>query len=206
MPEPLGYDGQSEYVRLVEGDAGDDAWPHQLELPGLRSAGILLRQIHDATTDWQPPLDAEWSVPPTSRIVCHGDPQPANFAWRNGRVIGLFDWDAARPATRLSDVAYALLWFTPINADDGELRRRGFVAVPDRRARAEALLEGYGWDQPIDIIDSAVSRHVQAIDEVDFLGSGGHEPQASWVAGGWPARWRAGLDELRGVTLDSAHE
>lgn len=203
VPEPLGYDEHLEYVRLVKGAAGDDAWPHQLQLPGLRSAGALLRQIHDASRDWQPPAVAQWSVPPTpSPVICHGDPQPANFAWRDGQVVGLFDWDAARPAPPISDVAYALLWFIPVNADNDELHRRGFTDLPNRRARAEALLEGYGWDQPIDILETAVSRHVQAIDEVVLLGNQGHEPAASWVAAGWPDHWRAGLAELRGISLD----
>jgi Ser/Thr protein kinase RdoA (MazF antagonist) len=134
-------------------------------------------------------------------VVCHGDPQPGNFAWRDGEVVGLFDWDAARPAAPISDVAYALLWFTPVNADETELRRRGHAAKFNRRARADVLLEGYGWDQPIDVIEAAVNRHVQAIDEVALLGSQGHKPHASWVAEGWPDRWRAGIADLRNTLL-----
>jgi Ser/Thr protein kinase RdoA (MazF antagonist) len=203
VPEPLGYDEELEYVRLIEGDAGDDAWPHQLELPGIRSAGALLRDLHDATVDWRPPADAEWSVPSEgTQVVCHGDPQPGNFAWRDGRVVGLFDWDAARPAARLSDVAYALLWFAPFNADDKNVRLRGFVGVPNRRARAEALLEGYGWVEQIDIAQAAIARHVQAIDEVVLLGERGHEPHAGWVADGWPELWRAEVAELSDVSLE----
>ncbi len=154
----------------------------------------------------KPPENAEWSVASArSPVVCHGDPQPPNFAWRRGQVVGLSDWDAARPAAPIEDVAYALLWFTPVNADDVELRRRGFEAVPDRRARAEALLEGYGWDQPVDLVEAAVSRHGQAIEEVVLLANRGHEPHASWVAGGWPDRWRASLAELRDLPLDPPH-
>ncbi len=203
VPEPLGYDDAHERVRLINGDAGEAAWPHQLELTGLRSAGALLRQLHEATADWRPPADAEWSVPSEpSQIICHGDPQPANFAWRDGQVVGLFDWDAARPAAPISDVAYALLWFTPLNADDDELRHRGFATTPDRHARAEALLDGYGWTQPINVVESALNRHVQAIDEVVWLGNRGHEPQAGWVADGWPDRWRADLPTLRNVPFN----
>lgn len=203
VPEPLGYDDRLEHVRFIAGDAGDRAWPHQLTLPGLRSAGLLLRQLHEASSGWQPPDSAEWSVPTgPGPVVCHGDPQPGNFAWRDGEVVGLFDWDAARPDAPISDVAYALLWFTPVNADESELRRRGHPATPDRRARADALLEGYGWDQPIDVIEAAVDRQVQAIDEVALLGSRGHEPHRTWVAEGWPARWRGGISELRSTALD----
>ena len=107
------------------------------------------------------------------------DPQPANFAWRDGRAVGLFDWDAARPGQPVDDVAYALLWFSPFNADEAQIRGRGFHGEPDRRARAEALLDGYGWDQPIDVVEAAVTRHAQAIDEVVWLGERGHEPHAT---------------------------
>jgi Ser/Thr protein kinase RdoA (MazF antagonist) len=198
VPEPLGYDDQEEQVRLVPGEAGVDAWPHQLELAGVRTAAALLRQVHDASADWQPPADAQWSVPFTpGPIVCHGDPQPADFAWCHGQAVGLFDWDGARPGDPGGDVAYALLWFTPFNADESELRSRGFEGSPDRRARAEAFLDGYGWTQPIDVVHAAATRHAQAIDEVVWLGEGGHEPHSSWVAAGWPGRWRAGLDAIR---------
>jgi Ser/Thr protein kinase RdoA (MazF antagonist) len=202
VPEPLGYDDREEQVRFLPGDAGDDAWPHQLGLGGVRSAGALLRQLHDASADWRPPATARWSVPfDAGPVVCHGDPQPANFAWRDGRAVGLFDWDGARPGDPVSDVAYALLWFTPFNADEVELRRRGFTGAPNLSSRAEALLDGYGWSEPIDVVDTAVTRHARAIDEVVWLGARGHEPHASWVAAGWPERWRADLDAMRSTTL-----
>lgn len=202
VPEPLGFDAKLEYVRLVEGDAGDDAWSHQLGHAGVRSAGALLREVHDATTGWSPPSDAAWSVPfSPGSIICHGDPQPANFTWRYGRAVGLFDWDAARPGDRLSDVSYALLWLTPLNADEDEIRRRGFVGVPDRQSRAEAFLDGYGWSQPMDVTEVAALRQAQAIDEVVWLGDQGHEPNATWVADGWPERWRAGLNSMRSTSV-----
>ncbi len=202
VPEPLGYDDREEQVRLVPGAAGTDAWPHQLGLDGVRSAGVLLRQVHEATLDWRPPAGARWSVPSAGGpVVCHGDPQPANFAWRGGRAVGLFDWDGARPAAPMSDVAYGLLWFTPVNADEAEVRSRGFVGPPDRRARAEAFLDGYGWSDPVDVVDAAVTRHAQAVAEVELLGAEGHQPHAGWVAAGWPDRWRADLDSLRQTPL-----
>lgn len=182
VPEPLGYDTTYEYVGLVEGDAGVDAWPHQVGLDGVRSAGQLLRRIHDATVDWRPPPAAEWSVPyGPGPVICHGDPQPANLAWRDGRAVGIFDWDAARPGDRKNDLAYALIWLAPFTADSDELKRRGFTAAPDRRARIAALLDGYGWSEPFDVVDAAVRRHQQAIDEVVRLGERGHQPHAGWV-------------------------
>ncbi|AMM21638.1 hypothetical protein AX769_17685 [Frondihabitans sp. PAMC 28766] len=131
-----------------------------------------------------------WAVPPEgSSVICHGDPQPANIAWRGCMAVGLFDWDVARPAEPISDVAYALEWFTPFDVDPESLGHRGLTAAPDRRARAAALLEGYGWEDRLDVVDAVLRRQQRAIDEVVWLGASGNEPQASWVAEGWPRRW-----------------
>jgi hypothetical protein len=190
VPEPLAIEDQYEFVRLVPGDAGDAAWPHQTSLSAVASAGRLLRRVHDAARSWEPPRDAVWAVPAEgASVICHGDPQPPNMAWRDGVAVGLFDWDAARPAEPISDVAYALEWFTPFDDDPEGLARRGLVAYPDRRARVSSFLEGYGWEGEIDVIDEVLRRQQRAIDEVVWLGSSDHEPQASWVAQGWPERW-----------------
>lgn len=194
VPEPLAVDEHHEFVRLVPGDGGDAAWPHQTTTAAVASAGALLRQVHDATRRWTPPAWAEWAVPAEGgSVVCHGDPQPRNTAWRDGRAVGLFDWDVARPAEPISDVAYALEWFAPFDDDVQQLRQRGLGPEVDRRARIDALLDGYRWDGPIEVVDAVLARQQRAIDEVVWLGRAGHEPQASWVAAGWPDRWSAKL-------------
>ena len=200
VPEPLDFGGGVERVTLVPGEAGSDAWAHQLRVESVRSAGRLLRRVHDATVGWEPPTDANWAVPfSPGGVVCHGDPQPANFAWRDGIAVGLFDWDVARPANRLSDVAYALEWFAPFEDDLTELRFRGFDETLDRRARVAAFLGGYGWEGPIDVVAAVTVRQQTAIDEVVYLGERGHHPQAEWVAAGWPDRWGPKLATARRV-------
>lgn len=202
VPEPLGIEDGIERVRLVPGDAGQDCWPHQVETESVRSAGRLLRLLHDATRDWAPPPDAIWAAPaewsPTS-VICHGDIHPPNMAWRGGRAVGVFDWDDARPAERLSDVAYALEYLAPFETDPAELSRRGFAAVPRRRERINAFLDGYGWDKPFDVVEVVAARQKQAIDEVVLQGRDGHEPQATWVSQGWPQRWLSKLDVTRSL-------
>lgn len=197
VPRPLGLDDRYEYVSLVPGTAGDEAWPHGVSPAGARSLGRLLRSMHEATRDWAPPADALWSVPHSpSGTICHGDPKPGNVTWRNGVAVGLFDWDAARPGDPSEDVAYALLWAVPVDVDpDDDPLSDGEAEL--RRARARALLDGYGWQGPIDVVEAAVSRHEQAIDDVEWLGAHGHEPHATWVAQGWPASWRGRLEAMR---------
>lgn len=196
VPQPLALDEQFEYVSLVGGHAGDEAWPGHLTADAAHSMGQLIRRVHDATRNWSPPTEACWSVPHTSSItVCHGDPKPGNFAWLDGRAVGLFDWDAARPADPASDIAYALLWTVPV-----PIRPIPELSATDRReadARAAALLEGYGWEDPFEVAERATARHEQAIEEVEWLGSHHHEPHASWVRDGWPGRWRRELRAVR---------
>lgn len=196
VPEPLELADGVETVRFLPGHAGEDAWPHQTSVAGVRSAGRLLRALHDATLTWSPPHDAVWAVPAeagSAGVLCHGDPKPPNMTWHRHRATGLFDWDAARPAPRLSDVAYALQWIAPFFEDDAELRRRGLPTDVHVMTRAGAFLEGYGWSDPIDILAVVTDRRRQAIAEVTHLGGRGVEPQATWVAHGWPERWRSSM-------------
>ena len=196
VPEPLDIADGVETVRWLPGDAGEEAWPHQTSLAGVRSAGRLLRAVHDATLTWSPPDGAVWAVPAepgSAGVLCHGDPKPPNMTWDRNRATGLFDWDDARPAPRLSDVAYALQWIAPFFEDDAELRRRGLPTEVDVMGRAEAFLEGYGWSDPIDVLAVVTARRRQAIDEVTHLGRRGVEPQATWVAQGWPERWLSAM-------------
>lgn len=197
VPRPLGLDERFEYVSLVSGIPGDEAWPEGLSPDAARSLGRLLRAVHEATRTWTPPPGALWSVPGTpSGTICHGDPKPGNVAWRDGIAVGLFDWDAARPADPAGDLAYALLWSVPVDVDPAEAPLDDGEIVL-RRARARALLEGYGGDMALDVVGAAVARHEQAIDEVELLGADGHEPHATWVAQGWPAAWRRRLGAMR---------
>ncbi len=215
VPEPVGVDvsapasdGASigvETVRFVPGVSGGDAWRLQATDEGLRSAARLLRRVHDATRSWTPPPDAVWAVPSTpSGTVCHGDPGPWNMVWRDGEAVGLIDWDLARPAPALDDVAYALDYLAPLRSDEDCVRWHGFDVPPDRRARVRIFLEAYGTDaygtdaygtdaygpdaygiDPAGIVDAILARRRATIVELRDLAARGVEPQHTWVAEGF---------------------
>ncbi|GAB2492650.1 aminoglycoside phosphotransferase family protein [Luteococcus sediminum] len=190
VPEPLELTPTHEVLRFVPGEAGERAWFHQSTVAGVRSAGRLLRCVHDATVDWQVPPGAVWSVPVEGGpIIAHGDPKPPNMTWSDCRAIGLFDWDAARPAERVSDIAYALYWFAPFDVDEIELQRRCLPIGVDSRRRIEAFLDGYGWDESGDLDAVIAARRHRAVDEVVHAARMGCEPQASWIREGVPPEW-----------------
>lgn len=190
VPEPLSNDGKTETLRLIEGDAGGDAWQHQHNDEGLESAARLLRRIHDASRTWVPPTDAVFgqsvlaAPPQLGQVFCHGDPGPWNFVWRDGRAQGLFDWDYLHPGDPVDDVAYALFWFAPTRADKHCLDWHHFPTVPDRLERIRRFLAAYGPTPPFDVVDAIVRRGQATIDLELALAAQGVEPQRSWVADG----------------------
>lgn len=63
------------------------------------AAARLLRLFHDATVDCE--LRGECDV------ICHGDPGPGNYVFRDGMPFALIDFDGAHPGKREEDVGYA---------------------------------------------------------------------------------------------------
>lgn len=198
VPEPLDIDLTAEpadgaaigveTVRLVPGVAGAAAWSEQATDEGLRSAGRLLRRVHDAARDLVPAPGAVWAFPaqPDADTICHGDPGPWNMAWRDGLAVGLFDWDFARPAPALDDVAYALDYLAPFRPDGDAIRWHGFVSVPDRPHRVRLFLEAYGVSVD-DVAEVVLARKERTEREIRDLAERGVEPQRSWFADGYEA-------------------
>ena len=187
VPEPISLDGDAETLRYIAGDSGGDGWQHQHDERGPRSAARLLRRIHDASADWQPPDGAVFGSPPTGSagdVYCHGDPGPWNFVWRDGEAVALLDWDFLHPAPRLDDVAYALVWFAPLRDDEACLEWHHFPEVPDRRARIMAFLDAYGMAPDFDVAEAVIDRRRVTIEHERSLAEQGVEPQRTWVAEG----------------------
>jgi len=191
VPEPVGIHDDVEAVAFVPGDAGPDAWPHQVTETGLTSAAGLLRRVHDASAGFVPPADASWAFPPVpgADVVCHGDPGPWNFVWRDGVAVALIDWEHASPGPALDDVAAALDSFTPFRPDD-VAQRHGFVAPPDRSTRLRTFAAAYGTGGTSGLVDRVIERQQTTVIRVSDLAERELEPWASWVQSG-------GLDDLR---------
>jgi hypothetical protein len=196
VPEPVGIEGDVEAVRVIPGDSGGDAWQHQVGEEGVRSAARLLREVHEASRGFAVSDRATWAIPPQpgSDMVCHGDPGPWNMVWDGPRAIGLIDWDLAHPAPAMSDVAYALEYFTPFRSDElacDDIGGHHFPSSPDRRARLSAFASAYGLESTAGLVDRVIDRQSLTITHVQDLAERHVQPQARWVEEGY-------LDDLRG--------
>jgi Ser/Thr protein kinase RdoA (MazF antagonist) len=187
VPEPLDDRDGVDTLRYIDGASGGEGWYHQHTDRGVASSARLLRRIHDAGRGWTPPADAVWGAPAAPGddvVLCHGDPGPWNFVWRDNEAVGLIDWDYLHPAPRLDDVAYALRWFVPLRADQLTLEWHHFPEVPDRRHRIQVFLDAYGDLPPFDVVDTVLASMQATNDLVASLADAGQEPQRTWVADG----------------------
>jgi hypothetical protein len=189
-PRALGFDEQGrEVLSYLEGESGPAGWAKVVNEQGLSAFARLLREFHDATVGFSPPEGAAWAVGTggesvEGEAICHGDFGPWNVVWQDHRPVGIIDWDFARPAPRLHDVAYALEYVAPFRGDAECLRWLRFPEPPDRRRRLELFCTAYGLPTASGMVDAVIARQQENIELVRRLAGQGHEPQATWVAEG----------------------
>jgi phosphotransferase family enzyme len=195
-PRVLGFDDRGrEVLTCIEGESGADGWGKVVDDKGLISFARLLRDYHDAVAGYRPSDTTRWSTktggPVGEEVICHGDFGPWNIVWHADQPVGVIDWDHARPAQRLHDVAYALEYTAPFRDDAECLRWLRYPEAPDRRHRLEVFATAYGLTDLTGLVDAVIAVQEQDIDAVLLLAEQGNEPQATWVAEGME-------DELRG--------
>lgn len=139
-PRTLGRDEQERHVlEYIPGALADTLPPFSLD--ELRRVGRLIRQLHDAMDDFEPPPDAAWHPavpdPAGGELICHGDLAPWNLVCNDDRWV-FIDWDNAGPSTRLWDLGYAAQSLVP-------LLPGGDVTLDAPRLRA--FVDAYGLDQ-----------------------------------------------------------
>ena len=158
----------------------------------------LLRRLHDASSSFVPPPDAEWfgqdlrvDLPAglqrlfdEPQLISHCDVTPQNTVFRDGRPVALIDFDVSRPTSRLLDVLDTATWWVPlVHPADRAPAFRG-VDVP---ARLRLFLDAYGVDAP---------------GRAEFLDLAGRAARRSWYVmqataeqegGGWARMWADGI-------------
>jgi Phosphotransferase enzyme family len=188
-PRVVGIDEHGrEVLTYIEGESGPQGWAKVVGDTGLTAFARLLRDHHDAVAGFRPPEGLRWFTGETGcragQVICHGDFGPWNVVWRGGRPAGLLDWDYARPADRMHDLAYAAEYVAPFRDDTECLRRLRYPEPPDRRHRLELFAAAYGLTSTVGLVDAVIEVQHDVIEQVRRLAELGCEPQAGWVAGG----------------------
>lgn len=125
-PRFLGIDEQGrEILSYLPGDVPTDLGHY--DDAQLTAAARLLRRFHDATADFakRQSRDAE--------VICHNDWGAHNAVFRDGKPVGLIDFDTIAPGLRLWDLGYsAFSWLDLGNDDytgDEQIRRLSVFAA-----------------------------------------------------------------------------
>jgi hypothetical protein len=188
-PEFVGIDDEGrEVLSFFSGESGADSWKHITGDEGLRSYAKLLRAYHDAVSGYEPPPELEWATGQkglkTGQIICHGDFGPWNIVWKDGKPVGIVDWDLAHPNTPQYDVLYALEYAAPFRSDEIAMKWHGFDTPPNRKRRIDVFLEAYG-SPPIVGLTAKITQMQREVGKlVEYLAKRNIQPQNEWAANG----------------------
>lgn len=188
-PRVLGFDERGrEVLSHIDGTAATRPWPAELLTDdGLHALAELLHRYHDAVAGFVPSPHAVWAVGPkqlaAGDVIRHGDFGPWNIIWRDGRPVGVIDWDMAEPGSPLLDLAQVALFAIPLQGPVG-VRLAGFTTPPDLRHRLQVVCGGYGRYQPDEVIAALVKLQELELDRVRRLGGQGVQPWAGFLERG----------------------
>ena len=110
----------------------------------LRAAATIVRALHDATAD---------SNLCPGEVVCHHDPGPNNFVFRDNLPVALIDFDTAAPGSVLEDLGY-MAWAWCLSSNP----LRGQVSAQARQVRVLADAYGVGAAERMRLPDAIVDR------------------------------------------------
>ncbi|WP_432515075.1 phosphotransferase enzyme family protein [Kineococcus sp. SYSU DK001] len=182
VPRFLGVDGDREVLDFLPGEVSNypvtDAAASE---PALVGAAELLRRYHDATAPFAADLPREgWMFPVQEpvEVVCHGDFAPHNCVLDGERVVGVIDFDTARPGPRLTDLAGAAYRWVPLSDPRNPGVRPGTGEQADRLARFCAAY-GAGPGDRAGLLD-AVLDHLAGL--VRFMHARAAEGSAAFAA------------------------
>ncbi len=162
-PRILGFDENGrEILTMIPGVVGNHPIrPEMTTDPSLEACARMLWRYHEAATI-QPGWEAlPWRFPhpdpATWEVLCHGDVATYNIVYDGEHPVGLIDFDAAGPAPRMWDIAYAAYRLVPL-ASNQTCRGYGFADLPDRPARFRLFLDTYGLDDATGLLETAMYR------------------------------------------------
>lgn len=176
-PRFLGIDAQNrEVLSYIPGATVIPPYPDwAFTDDALVSVARLLREYHGAVAGFDPTPHTWPGSPPepfAGELVSHNDLNLDNVVFRDGRAVGLIDFDLASPGSRLWDVACAARLWAPIRPDE-RIRDLRSGRSPER---LRVLLEAYGTaDLDLDLLLPAIQQNQEWFSRlIDRYVAGGH--------------------------------
>ncbi len=169
------------------------SWSHDAAV----TIGRMVRELHEATASYRPPLDAVWkpwfgrALGGSKRIVGHCDVCPWNVVTRDGLPIALIDWEVAGPVDPIVDLAQAC-WHIAGLYDDVVAERKGLPPLAERARQLRAMVDAYGLTARqrrgfVDLtIEFAVHYTAYQADDAGVTPES-TDPSLIWALA-WPAR------------------
>jgi aminoglycoside phosphotransferase (APT) family kinase protein len=165
---------RTETLTFLEGETSDYPLSANFRTDeAMMSAARFLARLHDALATFEAPENAVWWRPasPPVETIAHGDFAPYNCVIRNGQVAGVFDFDVAHPASRVSDLAYAAYRWVPLAAVPNP---DGFGTPTDQVRRLVLFCAAYGAVDLAEVIDHAHRRLLVMADDIRRRAAGGN--------------------------------
>lgn len=170
-PDALGLDEQGRQVlEFAHGPLWTATPRTQTD---LHRVGAMIRALHNAAVSFQVPEAAQWNTRYETdghELICHNDLAPWNLVCGADRWV-FIDWDAAAPATRLWDLAWASISFPPIEPE---------CDLTVASTAMHSLLDGYRLETTSygDLIRLMATR---ARAEYEFIVEGARAEQQPWA-------------------------
>jgi hypothetical protein len=143
----LGIDDDGrERLEFIEGDVAVPPFPEWVQRDdALAEIAGLLHRFHEASSRFDPTgltWSDEMADPRGGPLVCHNDVCLENVVFRDGKAVGLLDFDFAAPGHAPVDVAHFARMCVPID-DEVNSKKLGWLD-PNRPARLRIAADAYG--------------------------------------------------------------
>lgn len=175
-PRALQDGADDEVLSYVEGVAAIAPFPEwALTDDALHTVATLIRDYHRHVAsfdgrrlEWQRPIPARWQ----GELITHNDPHPANVVFRDGRAIGLIDFDLAGPGCAAWELALTACFWAPLVDEHDVLDARSGRAF----TRLRLLLDSYGapCDVRADAVQATRSANQWIAAIIEDAGRAGH--------------------------------
>lgn len=190
-PRFLGLDSEGrDTLSFIPGDVAAAALePWVLTDALLESVALLVTALHRASAGFEPvaePFPPREIAQDPFELVTHLDVTPQNVVVRDGRAVGLVDFDLAGPSTRFIDSVNTAMHWVPLR-DPVDLPASSLGL--DQLARLRIFADASDW--------TASERRMIARFAADRAALSWHRMRLrAESGGGWARMWQEGVGDV----------